>query len=365
MLGLARWGSRAAVVALATLFVRHLVTTDGQIEGRWIPLLLIALVLSVIVAVVTLEPVLKFLRRGPKLVAGDFTEDTRSASGGPDLQVMGVRIYNELESGDESKIARGVVPTLEAFDLNGHRVAKTEGVWFPDRSGAVPSTVDFRPTQEAHPLELAGKFPDGDDAWLAGEADPPSLAPGDYEIRVTLRGGNLKKPARLKFFVRNPGAGGRLSVSTERAGLAVVVTSGETEASQAEAEESQAEMVRRKQAALKANAPKIDLKPKPPAGTALDTSVSKRPSGTSTLTVKNVGDVPVERIEWIFPEDVTNWQVFQDSLASYPIPVLEPGDEQTALLAVTMGGPAAIEITLRGWVGEAEYTRKRTLSVIG
>jgi archaellum component FlaG (FlaF/FlaG flagellin family) len=39
------------------------------------------------------------------------------------------------------------------------------------------------------------------------------LTPGDYRIRVTLRGDNLKKPARLNFYVRNPGAGKLLTAA--------------------------------------------------------------------------------------------------------------------------------------------------------
>lgn len=158
-------------------------------------------------------------RRGPRLVAGEFREFTRNALGGPDLQVLGVEIYNERESGGEPNTARGVVPTLEAFDQDGTLVAECRANWFPDFAGAMPPTVDFRPTREAHPVELAGKFPSGTDAWLAGQTDPPSLKPGTYKIRATFRGDNLREPRRLEFFLHNPGPGRKLAAAKAKPDL--------------------------------------------------------------------------------------------------------------------------------------------------
>jgi hypothetical protein len=218
MLKLLRWSSRTAVGIALALLARHALTSD-DIDARWIVPLGIVLVIAIVVAVVTFEPVLKLLSRGPKLVSGDFVEYTRDAIGGSDLQVFGVEIYNERESGGEAKTARDVVPSIEAYTLDGQHVTGNLGVWFPDGSGNIPTTVTFRPTHEKHAVELCGKFPGGSDAWLAGEQDPPSLMPGIYEVRVTLRGDNLRRPARLKFFVRNPGQGGRLTAAKKRAEL--------------------------------------------------------------------------------------------------------------------------------------------------
>jgi hypothetical protein len=156
---------------------------------------------------------------GPRLVGGDFVEFTRDALGGPGFQVLGVDIYNKRDSGGERRTARGVVPEMVAFDSQGERVAECQGNWFPDIFGRRTTAVDFRPTRERHAVELVGKFPQGTDAWLAGEKDPPSLAPGIYKIRATLRGGNLRKPRRLEWFVRNPGTGGQLTVSNDRSEL--------------------------------------------------------------------------------------------------------------------------------------------------
>jgi len=223
MLALVRWGSRVLVVPLGFMFVRDQAVAGEQIADAWRVPLVVALVGAIVTAIVTLEPILRFLTRGPKLVGGRFVEITRDARGGPNLQIVGVEIYNERESGGEPKTARAVVPGIQAFSMDGTLVIECRGVWFPDSRGLAPSSVDFRPTRESHPLELAAKFPGGSDAWLAGESDPPSLTPGIYEIRVTLRGDNLRKPARLRWFLRNPGGDGRLSVATRRADLEPVV----------------------------------------------------------------------------------------------------------------------------------------------
>lgn len=116
LLKLLRWGSRTGIVVAVGLLARHAFTSE-DIEARWLVPLII-LVAAILLAIVTLEPVLKFLSRGPKLVTGDFVEYTRDAVGGPDLQVFGVEIFNERESGGEAKTARDVVPTIESYTLD-------------------------------------------------------------------------------------------------------------------------------------------------------------------------------------------------------------------------------------------------------
>lgn len=351
MLRLAQVGSRTIFSVVAVLFLGHLVLADEKIASKWFWWLLIVLVLSGLIAVLTSDTARQLAERGPRLVGGELVETTRNARGGL-LQIIGVEIYNERESGGEPKTARGVVPTLEALDRAGNLATKCRGVWFPDLEGGTPQTVDFRPTHEAHPVELVAKFPDDADAWLAGR-DRADLKPGDHEICVMLRGDNMK-PTRLTFWARNPGRGGRLAVRRKASELPDIATDA-----------AASPLVVAAAPALTAEAPPPSV-PTPPPGAQLDAwIVPGSSSGTFRLTVKNVGDAPIERIEWIFPESVTNWHVFLDSLATYPIPVLDPDDEQTALVAITFGGPPAVEITLRGWVGEAEYTRKRALSVAG
>lgn len=343
-------------------------TEGGTIEDRWIPLVLIALVVSAIVAVVTFESVLRMFRRGPKLVGGELVDGLRTSQSGRHIQVVGVQIYNERESGGEPKTARAVVPEVEAFDLANTSIKRTRGVWFANPGGVPVDTVDFRPTRvEQHAVELVGKFPEDANAYLAGEPGSPSLTPGDYRIRVTLRGDNVKRPARLDFFVRNPGAGKRLTVAKKATDLvdgeahpaapvaaAQAVTGAAPDPAPAPAPAP----------AIRGSISRVQAGPTQPAGAKLDTRFAKRGRGSYTFTVINVGSVDIERIEWILPPEAVNWQIFQEGMVTYPIPILEPDDEQATTAVVAMGGPPAIEITLRGWVGDVEYTRKRTLSVV-
>jgi hypothetical protein len=162
--------------------------------------------------IATIDRVADRMRRGPRLEAGDFSEETRHAKGGPNLQVVRVAVFNARDSGGEVATARDVVPFLEAFDAEGKRVAHTRGSWGVDFRGTAPPTVTFRPTREDHPLELVAKFPDADAAWLAGAVEP-QLPRGLYTIRASLRGDGLRKPATFEWRLVNPGPGGRLALA--------------------------------------------------------------------------------------------------------------------------------------------------------
>lgn len=50
---------------------------------------------------------------------------------------------------------------------------------------------------------------------------------------------------------------------------------------------------------------------------------------------------------WSFVGDPPHWEILIDVLPAYPIPVLDPGDHVRMPVAITMGGPAAVEIILR------------------
>jgi len=149
------------------------------------------------------------------LEAGEFSEETRQARGGSNLQVLRVTIYNGRDSGGETTTARDVVPHLEAFDVEGKPVAHTRGSWGFNAMGVAPGTITFRPTREDHPLELVAKFPEGEKAWLAGAVEP-QLARGLYTIRASLRGDGLRKPALFEWRLVNPGKGGALELSENR-----------------------------------------------------------------------------------------------------------------------------------------------------
>jgi uncharacterized membrane protein len=82
------------------------------------------------------------------------------------------------------------------------------------------------------------------------------------------------------------------------------------------------------------------------------------------LEVSNRGNVELTELQWSLPEDAGNWKVFIDVLPKYPIPVLEPGDHVRVPLAITMGGPAAVDIRLQAQTRDGQkYERTRPLSI--
>jgi hypothetical protein len=106
----------------------------------------------------------------------------------------------------------------------------------------------------------------------------------------------------------------------------------------------------------------VPIEPEPLA--QLDARVVNRGNGQYSLEIQNTGQVDVEDVECLLPLDVPNWQLMIEVLPSYPIGVLEPHDALAIPLAVTMGGPAAIEVTLQGRrKNGVRYQRHRTLSV--
>jgi hypothetical protein len=269
------------------------------------------------------------------------------------MQLIGVQIYNERESGGEPRTARAVVPNLEArLTGRGQRVvSRTRGVWFRDNDGREVGTVDFRPTREQHPLQLVARFPDESDAWLAGR-DRAELPPGDYEIRVSLMGDNVRRPARLKFFMRNPGVGRSMTIALEAAALSdgdVVPLPSLAAAPSVTAHDPG----------------RVDPEPSDQLALAkLDAHLIKKRPGSYAFIVANVGGVSINDVHWTLPDNATNWSILEHTLVAYPIPTLEPGDEVSALLLVTLNGPAAVEIILQGNVDGVAYARRRNLSVV-
>jgi hypothetical protein len=102
-----------------------------------------------------------------------------------------------------------------------------------------------------------------------------------------------------------------------------------------------------------------------PLEAQLDARIRKAGDHSYVMDIENTGEVPVEQVEVDMPSEAFNWHLLTDGLANYPIPVLEPGDRQTAHVAVTMGPHASVEITLRGLVEGQPYERRRVVSVIG
>jgi len=104
--------------------------------------------------------------------------------------------------------------------------------------------------------------------------------------------------------------------------------------------------------------------PPPLDRTSLNARVLHVGEGRYRLLIENDGDTPVEQVECLFSDDVQNWSLLTEELQTYPIPVLEPGDEQRIRLHVWLGGPSMTEATVRGLANGVPYERKRTLSVI-
>lgn len=143
--------------------------------------------------------------RGPDLRIGKTYSESRGAARGTNMQVIRAEVYNARDSGGEPATARDTVPFTEAFDQDWNLVANTRGSWGYDPFARAISTVTFRPTRETHPLEVAAKFIDQPDAWLPG-ARSPELPPGNYVMRISIRGDNLDVPAVFEWDVENPGA---------------------------------------------------------------------------------------------------------------------------------------------------------------
>ena len=95
----------------------------------------------------------------------------------------------------------------------------------------------------------------------------------------------------------------------------------------------------------------------------LDARVISQGGGRYAFEIENDGPVPVEQVEFELPDGVTNWTIITDGFASYPIRLLEPGDSVRTVASVSMGGPVAIEILLKGLVDGQPYTRTRPISI--
>lgn len=123
-----------------------------------------------------------------------------------------VVVTNARESGGSRAIARGVTPQVEIFEHDGTRLFNYVG-W------DVASERDFRPTREEHRIFIAGKWEDEEDFWaVAGgvpdrEVGSRRMVGQTYDVRVTLRGDNLRRPISTTFLLSNRGAGQRLTLS--------------------------------------------------------------------------------------------------------------------------------------------------------
>lgn len=82
------------------------------------------------------------------------------------------------------------------------------------------------------------------------------------------------------------------------------------------------------------------------------------------IVVSNDGNVRVDAIECVLPDDASKWVMLTTSMAAYPIPALEPGDSVSIPLVVTVGSAGALTARLRGRSEAVPYEREVTLSLI-
>lgn len=201
-----RWGARALAGLSFTLLVQD--KFRGLELGAWTTVTWVLLGIALVVVVATTQPVLDRARTGPRLSARKVEQEIRTLRGRK-LQVVLLPIYNQRDSGGARTTAKLVIPRVEV--RNGSRGDPVEraGSWAPDWQGKHPGAVDFRPTHETHPLELAAKFSDEELAYIAGEPTP-RLGKGRFEFVVSLRGDNVRKPARFKIEIENTTRGLRV-----------------------------------------------------------------------------------------------------------------------------------------------------------
>jgi hypothetical protein len=93
--------------------------------------------------------------------------------------------------------------------------------------------------------------------------------------------------------------------------------------------------------------------------------VHSRADRSWALEIANTGEVAIYDVECVLPANAINWHLMAEVLPSYPIRVLEPEDRVRIHLVVTLGGPAAVDVTLRGRRGDdgSPYERGRMLTL--
>jgi hypothetical protein len=127
----------------------------------------------------------------------------------PDLQVVFLRVRNDRKPGGARRATIQDASVLVTAYQGAVRVLRCSGNWI-DLSTGHPSAhpgkaISVRPGHEVG-IEVAGKFRWQDDAYLAGQSDPPSLKPGPYVIKVEIAEGESEL-ATLEQRIYNHGPG--------------------------------------------------------------------------------------------------------------------------------------------------------------
>lgn len=116
-----------------------------------------------------------------------------------------ILVFNSRESGGDRVKACEIVPHLEIFDHDGTR--RTEYVGWDQAIAR-----DFSPNREQHRLYVVGKWKDAEDCSIVkgalpenGIGSPQQLGRGTYDVCLTLRGKNLRRPISQWFLLSNQG----------------------------------------------------------------------------------------------------------------------------------------------------------------
>lgn len=84
------------------------------------------------------------------------------------------------------------------------------------------------------------------------------------------------------------------------------------------------------------------------------------------LEIANLGGVTLNDVEWSLPDDAHNWHLLNDVLPVYPLPSLEPQGYVRVPLAISMGGPAYVDLTIRAKTPTGDdYEITKQLSIFG
>ena len=177
------------------------------------------IVVSLVVAAQNIpHPQMVFQRRSgkPVLRVKKTTEYWRSGNGSAvsngsvlqDLQVIYARVTNEGRGP-----AKHAQIWIEAFAITDRQtsVSGNKGNWL-DLSMGRPQILSSKtwtllPNGEEYGIEVAGKFSWGQEAWIAGEGDPPSLQAGTtYMLRASVTSVGVLRPTVLEWEVENRGA---------------------------------------------------------------------------------------------------------------------------------------------------------------
>jgi len=93
--------------------------------------------------------------------------------------------------------------------------------------------------------------------------------------------------------------------------------------------------------------------------------VYERAARSYSIEITNSGNVRIDEVECVLPDEATNWQLLTDALAAYPIKTLDPGESQAIPVVVTLGPAVSVELTLRGRAEAVPYERTQVVSILG